>query len=395
MVGWFTLVIAATAITCGRQQPVRLISFNAARIAAVKASFDAGRRDDEAAVHKLLRDAEKGLKQKPLSVTAKPQVPPSGDKHDYMSLASYWWPDPKSQNGLPYIRKDGAVNPERDSYTDRENFGHMNSAVTALALGYYVSDKEPYARHAARLLSVWYLDSTTRMNPNLNFSQAVKGRNQGRGAGLIEMHTLPRILDAVLLLRGSKSWTPAKDLAFVEWCRKYHEWLTASPIGLAEQKASNNHGTWYDVQRTSLALFLGNSAEARMVLEEAKQLRIMQQIEPDGRQPKELVRTKALGYSTFNLLAMTTLATIGRNAGVDLWHFESSDGRSIRKAIDWMMPYYRGSKPWEYQQIAEWKPDEAVVMLTIAGLSLDGPYAETAAKISKDESMLLRARMMY
>jgi hypothetical protein len=35
-----------------------------------------------------------------------------------MSLAPYWWPDPKSPNGLPYIRRDGERNPEIKQITD-------------------------------------------------------------------------------------------------------------------------------------------------------------------------------------------------------------------------------------------------------------------------------------
>jgi len=348
-----------------------------------------------AAVTSLLRDADKALAQKPVSVAAKKQIPPSGDKRDYMSLAPYWWPDPNTKDGLPYIRKDGQVNPERNEFKDREMFATLHSSVTTLALAYYITNKDEYAEHAAKMMRAFFLDPTTRMNPNMNYSEAVKGRNMGRGAGIIGLCQLPTILDAVLLIRGSKQWTAADDSGFTSWCKSYLTWLSTSPNGIDEQDSPNNHGTWYDVQLASLALYTGTPDTAKRILRDAMTFRIAAQIEPDGRQPKELERTRGMGYSTFNLLAMATLATISANAGIDLWHYETPDGRSIRKAIDWMMPFYDGTKKWEHQQITEWSPDDAIRMLTLADIHLGGSYADVAAKLAKGESTLLRARFIY
>src|SRR6185437_12347626 len=57
------------------------------------------------AYRQLLQDADKLLDQAPLSVMQKTAIPPSGDKHDYMSIAPYFWPDPSKPDGLPYIIK--------------------------------------------------------------------------------------------------------------------------------------------------------------------------------------------------------------------------------------------------------------------------------------------------
>ena len=377
------------------QQQPKLIVYNGAKLAAARQDFLERSEPMSASVRNLLRYADKALGQEPVTVTSKKQVPPSGDKRDYMSLAPYWWPDPNTKDGLPYIRKDGQVNPERFEFRDREHFATLQSAVTSLAVAYTITNKDEYAAHGARMMRVWFLDPVTRMNPNMNFSEAVKGRNAGRGAGIIGLCQLPTILDAVVLIRGSKHWSAADDSGFTSWCQSYLRWLSTSPNGIDEQDSPNNHGTWYDVQLAALAVFAGTPDTAKRILEGAKTLRIATQIEPDGRMPKELERTRGIGYSSFNLLAMATLATIGAHVGVDLWHYESADGRSIRRAIDWMVPYYDGAKQWEYQQISEWIPDEAVVMLTIAGSALGGSYAELAAKIAKSEATVLRARLMH
>lgn len=101
----------------------------------------------------------------------------------------------------------------------------------------------------------------------------------------------------------------------------------------------------------SFALFTDQPALAKRALEDAKTKRIASQIDPDGRQPRELARTKAFGYSTMNLRAMFELVTLGDRAGVDLWHFETPDGRGIRKALDFLAPYVDAGKEWPYPQI--------------------------------------------
>jgi hypothetical protein len=376
------------------QQP-RLIIYNSAKLTAAKKAFADRSEPLFNAVQSLLKDADKALDQKPVTVTSKKQVPPSGDKRDYMSMAPYWWPDPGKKDGIPYIRKDGQVNPERLEYKDRDLFATLHRCVTTLGVAYFITGKDAYAKHAAEMLRMWFVDSVTRMNPNMNFGEAVKGVNTGRGAGIIGISPLPTILDAVVLLRGSKHWSKADDAAVVSWCKSYLTWLRTSPNGIDEQDSPNNHGTWYEVQLTGLCLFTGIPDTAKRILEAAKTYRIASQIEPDGRMPLELERTRSLHYGTFNLLAMARMATIASRVNVDLWHYESPDGRSIRKAIDWMVPYYLGTKTWEHQEIGDWSTDEAVEMLTIAGSALGNQYSDLAATLAKSESTLLRARLMH
>jgi hypothetical protein len=308
-------------------------------------------------MEKLRTEADEALKAGPFSVMDKKHTPPSGDKHDYMSLGPYWWPDPNKPNGLPYIRRDGRVNPEtRTTDTDRPAFGQMSDAVETLCLAWYFTEHRPYAEHAAKLLRVWFLDEATGMNPNLEFGQAVPGRTRGRDIGIIDTARLTRIVDAIGLLESSDAWTSADRSGMRRWCTEYLKWLSTSSHGLGEEKQLNNHGTWYDAQVVSLTLFVGQAAPARTILEQVKSRRIDKQIEPDGRQPHELARTKSLGYSTANLDGLLRLATMAEKTGVDLWHYESADGRSIRKALDYLAPYADPEKKWPHQQITESSP---------------------------------------
>ena len=309
------------------------------------------------ALAKLKEDANKALSIGPLSVVNKTITPPSGDKHDYMSQAPYFWPDPKAPNGLPYIRRDGERNPEINKIPDHSAMDQMINAVSTLSLAYYLLGDELYASKAAGLLRAWFLDPETRMNPNLQFGQGIPGINTGRGIGLIETRGLARVVDAVGLLAGSQSWKPQDDRELKQWFAQFLTWMMEHKYGRDEAAALNNHGTYYDVQIASFALFLNRRELAKQILESSKQKRIARQIEPDGRQPLELARTRAWSYSVGNLDGLTLLAILGESVDVDLWHYETSDGRSIRRAFEYLYPFAIGSQKWPHQQITEFQSD--------------------------------------
>ena len=148
----------------------------------------------------LLSEAGKALKFGPVSVMEKINIPPSGSKHDYMSLAPYHWPDPSKKDGLPYMRKDGETNPEVKLYKDKDYLPELCSHIYTLALAHYYSGEKQYYNHAIQLISVWFLDTATKMNPNMNFGQAIKGENVGRGAGLIDARHFIKVMEAIELM---------------------------------------------------------------------------------------------------------------------------------------------------------------------------------------------------
>jgi hypothetical protein len=346
------------------------------------------RKQQDPTILKAVRsEADDALAAGPFSVMEKKDTPPSGDKHDYMSLAPYWWPDPATPGGLPYIRRDGETNPEVSSITDHANIFKLESAVHALALGYYLTGKEDYAVRATLLLRTWFLDSATRMNPNLNYAQAIRGINNGRGIGLIEMRDLPRILDAIALLSGSSSLAPSDRDGLHKWFSAYFDWLQNSPNGRDEAAAKNNHGSWYDQQLVGIALFFSDKDAARKVAEAAKAKRIALQIKPDGSQPLELARTKSFSYSVFNLTALMRLAQEARLAGVDLWSYRADDGASLRGALDYLLPYAEGSKKWTSESLNGIESDSLAEPLLRAALNDHSPaYLQDAKKVEKTPS---------
>src|SRR5262245_57834104 len=162
------------------------------------------------------------------------------------------------------------------------------------------------------------------------------------------------------------------------WFRDYLKWLRTSKGGKEEADARNNHGSWYDVQVATFALFVGEGEESvKKLLEQSKAKRIARQIEPDGRQPLELKRTKAFDYSQGNLRALFALATLGDRVGVDLWRFETADGRGIRKALDWLVPYATREKEWPYEQITGLRGESLAPLLRRAAVAYEEPRYES------------------
>jgi hypothetical protein len=350
-------------------------------LAGVRARVGSGEAALVAAVAALEEEAQKSLALTPPSVMDKGIVPPSGDKHDYLSQAPYWWPDPSKPDGRPYLRKDGQRNPEISRIADHDNLARLTSAVARLGLAYYFTRREPYAAHAARLARAWFLAPATRMNPHLRFGQGIPGITDGRGIGIIETRGLPELIDGLALLEGSPAWTKEDEEGLQAWMRAYLAWLIESPHGRDESRNGNNHETYYDVQVASLALYTGQVDVARRTLETSRQ-RIGRQIEPDGRQPRELERTRSFDYSTMNLTGFFALATLGERAGVDLWTYRTPDGRSLRRALDFLVPFASEPRKWPYEQMGDVQPQALHGLLRRAAAAWGEPrYRAIADKV--------------
>lgn len=312
-------------------------------------------------------------------VINKLQAPPSRDKHDYMSQAPYWWPDPAKPNGLPYIRRDGQRNPELSRISDSIEKDRMLDDAETLSLAYFFTSDEKYATQAAAVVRAWFLDSKTKQNPNLNFSQGIPGISTGRGIGLIETRELYRVIDSSILLEGSRAWTRDAREGLKKWFGDFLQWMIDSPIGKDEADELNNHGTYYDVQVIAYAIFTGRRDLAIKQLNFTKD-RIRTQIEPDGSQPKELVRTLSWGYTNMNLTGFFTLARLAESVGVDLWNYKTPDGRSIRQAFLWLLPFVRNEKKWTYEQIKPRTFGQTIHLLNIAARKYQDPEYKILAK---------------
>jgi hypothetical protein len=320
------------------------------RLKAARASDPAVK----AAYARLIAQAEAALRHPPYTVTDKSVIPPSGDRHDYLSVGPYWWPDPNKPDGLPYLRRDGEINPDRasDKY-DVSDLEAMSKHVETLSLAYYYSGDPRFAERAARLVRTWFLDPKTRMNPNMNFAQAVPGREPGRAEGVIDTTRLARVIDGIGLIGPSGKLTAAEQAGLEKWFSDYLDWMHNSANGKAEDAAKNNHAMWFDAQVAQFALFARRPELTKRVVEAFPSRRIASQFTPDGKLPLELARTRSLHYTIYALLAAYDVAEMGQCVGVDLWRYDE-DGKSLKRATDFVAGYRGRMAEWPYKEL---RPD--------------------------------------
>jgi len=370
-------------------QPPKVFVMDAKRLVEIKKKWEQKDEDVLRLTDSLQKQAERFLKMDPVSVMDKQFTPVSGNKHDYMSQAPYFWYDSTKPNGVPYMRKDGVRNPEIYKITDRTYLGNLENATRILSLAWYITGEKKYADKSAGLLRTWFLNESTKMNPHLEYGQAIPGVNTGRGIGLIETVALISIADAASLLQGSGSWTEADHLSLQKWYSQFLNWMLTSKNGKDEHAAKNNHGTWYYAQVIDFALFTGDTNKAKQLVEESKK-RLDSQLTKEGKQPLELERTNGLGYSTMNLRGWFTVATLAKKTGTDLWNYKTPQNVNIRAAFDWLLPYALGEKKWEYQQISKYNRAEVYPLLLQAYNEFkDEKYLEVASELYKDNTNLL------
>lgn len=343
------------------------------------------------ALQTLKDEADAVFSERPLSVMTKTQTPPSGDKHDYMSQGPYWWPDPSKRDGLPYIRRDGEVNPEAAGFSDHKNMSKLFQRADVLSKAWYFTREVQYAAKAAEIIRGWFLDESTRMNPHLNYGQAIPGISEGRGIGIIETRGITKVLDAIALIKSSGQWREEDEAGMQAWCREYLNWLRTSQYGKEESVHPNNHGTWYDVQTAVLAIYTGQPEIARELVELAKVRRLEAHIAADGSQPEELARTRSWSYSCMNLWGLMQLARVAEAVGVNLWFYPEGGRSLLATALDYLLPYTTAPETWPHQQITEFRPEALLPHLRLAARKYpDSFYGVVGADLSTgSESAIL------
>ncbi|TVP75310.1 MAG: hypothetical protein EA353_14175, partial [Puniceicoccaceae bacterium] len=328
---------------------------------------------------KLLLNARAALSRGPYSVTDKAEAPPSGDKHDYWHPAPYWWPNPKTKDGYPYIRKDGErvpgtvlKGPGSERY-DRTRLQDLFDDSITLALAWKASGDFAFAEHGVRLLRHWFIDEASRMNPHLRYAQ---GRNQtpqseGSHSGIIETKDLYFYLDAVQIFVEAGALDQSTENRFREWLRHFREWLRSSPQGQREVNQANNHGILFDLQEAAISAYLGDTAALSTIFRRARG-RICHHFDPEGSQPHELKRSQTLHYCVFNLHSWFNLCTLAKQCGDNLHLIRTEQGRSLRSAYDWLMRHAIDLR-WPYPQAGafDWN---RLVALTYAGDVLFGTH---------------------
>lgn len=293
---------------------------------------------------RVIAQADRWLREKPVTVTAVRATRSAGGVHDFYSEGDYWWPDPANPKG-PYVRRDGETNPA-NFVAHRDAMRRFSQIVPALVAAYEITRDPRYARHAVEHLRAWFVSESTRMNPSLLYGQAIEGVATGRGIGIIDTIHLVEVAQAMRELERLGAVDAATRDAVHAWFRAYLDWLTTHPYGIAERNNGNNHSAAWALQVAEFATLVGDDtrlAEMRRFFEETL---VPVQMAADGSFPKELARTKPYGYSLFQLDVMGMLAEVLSTPSENLWRFTTPDGRGMARALAFMAPYIADKRSW-------------------------------------------------
>ncbi len=337
---------------------------------------------------RILKAAKAALAIEPITITKFRAEHSSGGPNNFYSNGDYWWPDPSKTNGLPYIQRDGETNPGNFN-EHRIAMRQLRDAVAALGAAYKISGDEKYASKAAALLKVFFLDDATRMNPNLQNTQAIPGRDNGNGRsfGIIDGLHLIEIPPAIVAMEKSPAFTPELKAGLKKWFGDLAEWMATSKNGKDEATAKNNHAVAFWLQFSCYARFTGDEAKLAECRRQFKEVFVPNQMATNGSFPAELKRTKPYAYSIFQLDNMTTLCQVLSTPEDDLWKFELADGRGIRKAVAYLYPYLADKSQWPLKpDVMAWDGWPARQSnLLFAGLAFDEPkYLELWKKLPAD-----------
>lgn len=293
----------------------------------------------------ILRGAEAALKLAPITITQFSAKFSTGGLNDFYSNGDYWWPNPATPDGLPYVNRDGQTNPENFNH-HRMALRQLRDAVAALAAASKITHEARYAVKAAQLLQVFFIDPATRMNPHLQYAQAIPGVSPGRGIGVIDTLHLIEIPQAVLALQNEKAFPRATRDGVQQWFRDYQTWMLTSKNGRDEGSEKNNHSVAYWLQIAVFARFTEDPASMSEARRQFKENFVPKQMAVDGSFPLELKRTKPYAYSIFQLDNMSAMCQVLSTPGENLWEFTLPDGRGMRRAAAYLYPYLADKSTW-------------------------------------------------
>jgi hypothetical protein len=339
---------------------------------------------------RIMAKAAEYLNEQPITVTASHSPRSAGGLHDFFSEGDYWWPDPQNPDG-PYIQHDGLTN-TNNFVEHRHAMIRMTEIVATMTSAYILTGDEKYAQQAVKHLKAWFVDADTKMNPNLLYGQAIKGRFTGRSTGVIDTIHLVEAARSIELLRNANSSSlSAKDYdAMKAWFREYLTWLTTHEYGIGERDAKNNHGICWSMQAAEFAHLVGDEDVLNWVRNKFKNDYLTRNMTNSGGFPLELARTKPYGYSLFVIDAMAGIAQIASTPTDNLWTYQTPDGRGMAKGLEFIFPYIADKSKWPYKHdVLYW--DEWPVRqpcLLFGGVALNKPeYLEVWKKLKADSDV--------
>ncbi|CAO3615037.1 unnamed protein product [Cunninghamella blakesleeana] len=301
------------------------------------------------ALCELKKLADQALKKGPYSVTFNKQAPhiaASGDIHDFLSYAPYFWPSETGDG--KYVQKDGKRNPDVKLADDQSQLSGFSDQLTYLCLGYLVYKNEDYAKRAVHLIKVFLIDDKTKMNPNVNYGQVVRGNDNptgiGRPFGILSTRSFATICNVLPTLFNYSEYKPISDKVR-KWFEEYGKWLLTSELGKKAGKTKNNHASWYWVQVIMVQSIFPQPKtccihDLKTWIDPFLTKTFPEQIcSQTGDQPLESKRTKPFHYLVFNIEALLYITNWIHSRPFETRQLFETHDDLLLKAVDYMMAW--------------------------------------------------------
>ena len=335
----------------------------------------------EAALARLKKTADEILEKPTLKVIDIKLPRPSGNPHDYVSIAPYRWPNPDTPDGLPWIPRDGYVNPATRTGIGP---GGVYSRIHTLALAAFYFGDNGYSEYANRQLYDWFINPETKMNPHARYAQALPGINEGRPSGLIDFSSSFRLFDGLGVLDSLGLLDKEINEGVKAWFVEFVNWILTDEYGLTIHNGIGNHCSWLEANLLVSAIYTERPQLVKKICSTAYWRIVKKFIEPDGSQPEELHRTKCMGYTYYGLWPLHIIGSIAERLGyTEYWSVDEERGNCVlRQAVDFIYPYVKNPESFPYQEL---HPDKqgnsmAQALLIVHKRFPSEGYAERAAE---------------
>jgi len=328
------------------------IAVGTSGVAAAEDAFEVVATIDR---ERILKAANQYMTEAPVTVTAAHSARSAGGLHDFFSEGDYWWPDPKNPGGS-YVRRDGFSNPANFN-AHREALIRFGVMAPSLAAAWRLTREKKYAAQFATHLRAWFVDPATKMNPNLQYAQAIFGVSTGRGTGIIDTLQLMDVARGVRVMEAAGGMTAAEIAPVKKWFTTYVDWMATSKNGKEEEIAKNNHGACWVLQAAEFAQFAGRTDLVDLCRDRYRNNLIPDQVAKDGSLPLELARTKPYSYTLFDGDVLCGICQSLSSAKYDLWTFKGANGVGVAEAMAFQYPFIADKSKWPFAKDVEYFDD--------------------------------------
>lgn len=81
---------------------------------------------------------------------------------------------------------------------------NMSNSIYLSALSYVSTNNSKYSTHVNHAVHTWFVNEDTKMNPNLDYAQMVRGPGyrKGRYRGVLDMAIIAKVSSGVEIMRA-------------------------------------------------------------------------------------------------------------------------------------------------------------------------------------------------